>query len=204
MRSSKFRAQDADFASLGRVRARLLRKRGTRPISRARVRGPHGESVRPHWTSTHGARSFARMPTAELTRRIAFSAAHRYHRAEWSDERNHEVFGACSNPYGHGHNYVLDVTVRGAIDPVTGFSVDLRALDALLKDEVGARLGHQHLNHAVPEFADGGLVPTCENIAAYLWPRLEGGMPAGVELRRIRLHEEPGLYVDYYGDCADE
>lgn len=144
------------------------------------------------------------MPTAELTRRIAFSAAHRYHRAEWSAEQNQKVFGACNNPYGHGHGYVLDVTVRGEIDPLTGFSVDLRALDSLLNDEVTAHLDHQHLNHAVREFQDGGLVPTCENIAAYLWPRLESGLPSGVELRRIRLQEEPGLYVDYYGGHANE
>lgn len=144
------------------------------------------------------------MPAADLTRRISFSAAHRYHRAEWSAEQNRDVFGACNNPHGHGHNYVLDVTVRGEIDPLTGFSVDLRALDALLSDEVAGRLDHQHLNHAVRTFRDGGVVPTCENIAAYLWPRLERSLPSGVELRRIRLHEEPGLYVDYYGGSADE
>jgi len=91
------------------------------------------------------------------------------------------------------------VTVRGEIDPETGFSVDLGSLDALLEREVVDALDHRHLNHAIPEFAYGGLIPTTENILAWLWPRLEQGMPDGATLHRLRLHEDPTFFVDYFG-----
>jgi 6-pyruvoyltetrahydropterin/6-carboxytetrahydropterin synthase len=139
------------------------------------------------------------MPVAYLTRALTFSAAHRYHRPDWSEARNRAVFGACANPVGHGHTYVLEVTVRGSIDPETGFSADLAALDALLRQEVMERLDHQHLNHVVEEFREGGAIPTTENILAHLWPRIAGGLAAGAELRRLRLREEPGFHVDYFG-----
>ena len=138
------------------------------------------------------------MPTAFLTRRLRFSAAHRYHRPEWSEARNREVFGACSNPHGHGHNYLLEVRVAGEVDPQTGFCVDLGGLDRLLREEVLEPLDHQHLNHAVPEFGEGGRIPTTENLLLWLWeriaPRLEGA-----RLVRLRLHEEESFYVDYHG-----
>jgi 6-pyruvoyltetrahydropterin/6-carboxytetrahydropterin synthase len=142
------------------------------------------------------------MSLAYLTRSIRFSAAHRYHRPEWSDERNREVFGACNNPHGHGHSYRLEVTVTARVDAQTGFSADLTALDALLHDEVTARLDHQHLNHAVPEFAQGGLVPTCENILILLWPRIAAGLRDPVTLFRLRLREDDDMFVDYYGGGA--
>jgi 6-pyruvoyltetrahydropterin/6-carboxytetrahydropterin synthase len=139
------------------------------------------------------------MDRAYLTRRIGFSAAHRYHRPEWSEAENRRVFGACANPVGHGHNYVLDVTIEGRIDPVTGFAVDLAVVDELLRREVHEPLDHQHLNHAVAAFGAGGSVPTTENILVWLWPRIAAALPAGSRLHRLRLAEEPGLYVDYYG-----
>jgi 6-pyruvoyltetrahydropterin/6-carboxytetrahydropterin synthase len=136
------------------------------------------------------------MPLMQLTRRLRFSAAHRYHRPEWSDERNRAAFGPCANPHGHGHDYLLEVTVEGRVDPVTGFSVDLGVLDRVLREEVFDRLDHQHLNHVVPEFAPGGLIPTSENILllVHRWiePRLEGA-----RLVRLRLHENPDFFVDY-------
>lgn len=136
----------------------------------------------------------------QLTRRVRFSAAHRYHRPDWSEERNRAVFGACANPHGHGHDYLLEVRVEGEVDAETGFSVDLGALDALLRTEVVEPLDHQHLNFAVPEFAPGGLIPTSENILLLLWRRLQGGMPAGARLVRLRLHENPDFHVDYAGE----
>ena len=139
------------------------------------------------------------MAIAYLTRVVSFSAAHRYYRPEWSEARNREVFGACANPVGHGHNYVLEVTVSGTIDARTGFSVDLTALDRMLRAEVVEPLDHQHLNHAVAEFADGGAIPTTENILVYLWPRILAGLPSGATLHRLRLSEEPGFHVDYFG-----
>lgn len=140
------------------------------------------------------------MGVVHLTRTTRFAAAHRYHRPDWSEERNREAFGACANPHGHGHNYVLDVTVRGRVDGETGFSVDLALLDAILAEEVVAPLDHQHLNHAIEAFGPGGRIPTTENIARYLWPRIARRLPSGVELHRLRLREDESLYVEYFGD----
>lgn len=142
------------------------------------------------------------MPSAFLTRSISFAAAHRYFRDDWSEERNRAVFGACANPHGHGHNYRLEVMVQAMVAADTGFSTDLAQLDALLHTAVVVPLDHQHLNHAVPEFATGGVVPTCENILVWLWPRIVNGLPAGARLHRLRLHEDDRLFVDYYGDGA--
>jgi 6-pyruvoyltetrahydropterin/6-carboxytetrahydropterin synthase len=139
------------------------------------------------------------MPVMQLTRRVRFSAAHRYHRPEWSDERNHETFGPCSNPHGHGHDYLLEVTVSGEVDPETGFSVDLAALDRVLREEVVEPLDHQHLNFVVPEFAPGGQIPTSESILLLLWRRVAPRV-GGARLVRMRLHENPDFYVDYEGE----
>ena len=139
------------------------------------------------------------MSRMQLTRRVRFSAAHRYHRPEWSEERNRQVFGPCANPHGHGHDYLLEVTVQGQVDPVTGFSVDLGMLDAVLREEVVEPLDHQHLNHAVPEFAPGGLIPTTENILLLLWKRIQPRLGAAC-LVRLRLHENPDFFVEYEGE----
>jgi len=142
------------------------------------------------------------MPRARLTRKVRFTAAHRYYRPEWSEAENHRVFGPCANPYGHGHNYLLEVTVEGEIDPATGYCVDLAGLDRLLEERVRRPLDHQHLNHALPEFGPGEVIPTSESILAYLWPHLAGDVPAPARLVRLRLHEEEGFYVDYHGGDA--
>lgn len=139
------------------------------------------------------------MPLAYFTRKARFAAAHRYWRPEWSAEQNSRVFGACANPHGHGHNYLLEVTVAAEIDPQTGFSADIVELDRVLDTEVRAVFDHQHINHAVPEFRDGGLIPTTENIAVYCWPRILHALPAGMKLQRLRLHEDETFYVDYFG-----
>ena len=139
------------------------------------------------------------MSLAYLTRRVRFAAAHRYHRPDWDEDRNRRVFGACSNPHGHGHNYLLEATVAAEIDPETGFSVDLGTLDAVLEREVVEPLDHQHVNHAVEAFAPGGRIPTTENLLAYLWPRIAGGVPTDTRLHRLRLHEDDTLFVDYFG-----
>ncbi len=139
------------------------------------------------------------MPRMQLTRRVRFSAAHRYHRPDWSDERNREVFGPCANPHGHGHDYLLEVTVEGEVDAVTGFSVDLGMLDGVLREEVVVPLDHQHLNFAVPEFAPGGLIPTTENILLLLWRRLAPRLAPG-RLVRLRLHENADFFVEYEGE----
>lgn len=139
------------------------------------------------------------MAQAYLTRRVHFSAAHRYYRPDWSSEENLRVFGACANPHGHGHNYVLDVTVAAEIDPLTGFSANLPKLDRIVAQEIISRLDHQHLNHAVSEFREGGLIPTSENIAAWCWGKLAAALDSSMKLHRIRIHEDQTFYVDYHG-----
>ena len=142
------------------------------------------------------------MDLAYMTRRVTFAAAHRYWRDDWTEARNREVFGACANPVGHGHNYVLEATVGGAVDEATGFSVDLGRLDEVLHEAVVGVLDHQHINHAVPAFGPDGMVPTTENLLRWAWPRVVDRLPAGVTLRRLRLREDENLYVDYYGGSA--
>ncbi|MEQ8765379.1 MAG: 6-carboxytetrahydropterin synthase [Planctomycetota bacterium] len=133
-----------------------------------------------------------------LTRRLRFSAAHRYHHPELSDEENRRIFGACNNRYGHGHNYELEVTVVGPVDPVTGMVMNLVDLDQLLQREIVTRFDHRHINHEVEGFDT--CVPTTENLAARMWKLLELELPEHCRLHRIRLYEDPDLYVDCYGD----
>jgi len=132
-----------------------------------------------------------------LTRKAEFSAAHYYHNPQWSEEENRRVFGKCANRNGHGHNYTLEVTVAGEIDAVTGFVIDLKELKEILNRQVLDAMDHRHLNHEVAEFA--ARIPTTENIAVAIWRRLESGIhPA--RLHRVRLYEQPDLFVDYYGE----
>ena len=140
------------------------------------------------------------MPHAELTRIVRFAAAHRYYRPEWSDADNRRVFGDCANPHGHGHNYILEVTVSAAIDSQTGFSANLPALDEVLRSNVVAVFDHQHINHAIPEFGEGKLIPTSENIARYCWERIQNALDPSMKLLRVRLREDETFYVDYRGD----
>src|SRR5438046_5376395 len=124
------------------------------------------------------------MATASLTRRISFSAAHRYSRPEWSDEKNASTFGACAWPKFHGHNYVCDVTVSGPIDDKTGFLVDLGVLDRILKEQVKDRFDNRNINLDVAEFGDGKLIPTGENLARFIFERVERELPEPVRVTR--------------------
>jgi 6-pyruvoyltetrahydropterin/6-carboxytetrahydropterin synthase len=133
-----------------------------------------------------------------LTRKCEFSASHFYHNPEWSERENVRVFGKCANLNGHGHNYTLEVTVKGEIDPVTGFVVDLKELKDILNREVVDAMDHRHLNKEVPEFASK--IPTSENIAIAIWQRLEPKLKVA-KLHRVRLYELPDLFVDYYGEA---
>ena len=140
------------------------------------------------------------MPFAQLTRKVRFAAAHRYYRTEWTEAENRRVFGSCANPHGHGHNYLMEVTVSAEINNATGFSADLPVLDEILERTIVRVFDHQHINHAVPEFGAGQLIPTCENLTRYAWQHIAPELPAGVSLERIRLHEDETFYVDYFGD----
>jgi 6-pyruvoyltetrahydropterin/6-carboxytetrahydropterin synthase len=137
------------------------------------------------------------VPRAALTRRVTFAAAHRYRRPEWSDARNAEVFGATANPHYHGHNYACEVTVRGEVDPVTGMVIDLALLDRVLHDEVRARFDHRNLNAEVPEFADGGLIPTGENLARVIGERVRAALGARVEVARVVVREDEDLWAEW-------
>jgi 6-pyruvoyltetrahydropterin/6-carboxytetrahydropterin synthase len=132
-----------------------------------------------------------------LTRKCEFSASHFYHNPQWSEEENRRAFGKCANLNGHGHNYTLEVTVQGEVDPVTGFVVDLKELKDILNREVVDAMDHRHLNKEVPEFATK--IPTSENIAIAIWQRLEKKLNVA-KLHRVRLYELPDLFVDYYGE----
>ena len=134
-----------------------------------------------------------------ITRKIEFSAAHRYHNPAFSAEENRRIFGKCNNPNGHGHNYVLEVTVGGEADPVTGMVLDLKELKEILEREIMERMDHRFLNYEVPELANQ--IPTCENIAALVWKLLAPKIKKG-RLARVRLWESSDLYVDCYGDGA--
>ncbi len=133
-----------------------------------------------------------------LTRKAEFSAAHFYYNEAWSQQENERVFGKCANRNGHGHNYTLEVTVAGEVDPVSGFVVDLKALKEILNREVVEVYDHRHLNLEVPEFRSA--IPTTENIAIAVWNRLNGKIP-GARLHRVRVYEMPDLFADYCGEA---
>ena len=118
------------------------------------------------------------------------------------EEENRRVYGKCNNPYGHGHNYVIEVTVDGAPDPVTGMVFDLRELKEIMNAEVVDPMDHRFLNREVPPFDH--VVPTTENIALEIWRRLERRIPGPrTRLKNVRLYETADLYVDYGGEaCA--
>lgn len=137
------------------------------------------------------------MPRVRITRRVHFCAAHRLHRADWSDERNHEVFRGCSNPNWHGHNYELDVTVEGPVNPATGYVMDLKRLRDLVQEGVIAEVDHANLNVDV-DWLDG-TIPTTENVVVAMWHRLGARMPPEVELVKLVLWETPRNRAEYSG-----
>jgi len=138
------------------------------------------------------------MPIVRATRRIHFSAAHRIHRPDWPDDRNAQVFGDCANPNWHGHNYELDVTVEGPVDPETGYVMDLKALRDALEARVIKDVDHRNLNVEVSWLA--GVNPTSENVVVAIWNRMAGALPEGVRLARLVLHETPRNAVEYSGE----
>ncbi len=136
------------------------------------------------------------MPIARVTRRVHFCAGHRLHNPDLSDEVNRNTYGLCNNPTGHGHNYDLEVTVEGEVDPVTGYVMDLKRLKALLESEVLGDVDHANLNVDVDWLA--GVIPTTENLAVAIWGRIQTGIP-GVKLVSVRLWETERNSVEYRG-----
>lgn len=133
-----------------------------------------------------------------LTRKAEFSASHYYHNPKLSAEENRRIFGKCNNPNGHGHNYTLEVTVKGAVNAQSGFVVDLRDLKDIMSREVLDTLDHRFLNKEVPEFFTA--IPTTENLAIAIWQRLAPKLTAA-QLHRVRVYETPDLFVDFYGEA---
>ncbi len=132
------------------------------------------------------------MPTY-LTRRVTFAAAHRYRRPNWSPERNAEVFGLCARENFHGHSYVCDVCVTGTVDRDTGMLVDLGLLDRVLDAEVRQRFDHHNINLDVPEFADGGLIPTGEELARFICEHVQRGLGTAARVVSVTVAEDSTL-----------
>jgi len=129
-------------------------------------------------------------------RKAHFNAAHRLHNPSWSAERNTEVFGKCNNPNYHGHNYGVTVSVRGEIDPETGYVIDMKVLKQLIRTHVEEPFDHRNLNLDTEEFKH--LNPTAENIAVVIWNKLRPHIAAELELK-ITLHETERNSVDFDG-----
>jgi 6-pyruvoyltetrahydropterin/6-carboxytetrahydropterin synthase len=133
-----------------------------------------------------------------LTRRYHFSASHRLHSAAFSEEENKRLYGKCSNPYGHGHNYVLEVTVTGAVDPETGMIANLGELDPFVEREVVEAFDHKYLNKDVAEFEKQ--VPTTENLCREAYRRLKD-FPAA-RLERVRIEETSKNSFEIRGESS--
>lgn len=134
-----------------------------------------------------------------ITRRAEFSASHVCAQRALPQEENQRLYGAAANPSGHGHNYVLEVTLEGDPDPVTGMVFDLKKLKEVIQQTVIDPMDHRFLNYEVPPFDK--LVPTTENVAAEIWRRLAPQFVSGpARLNNVRLYETEDLYVDYRGE----
>ncbi len=133
-----------------------------------------------------------------ITRRERFSAAHRLFRSDWDDAKNLEVFGPCSNPNWHGHNYELFVTVKGPINPQTGFVINIKKLSGLIHERIISKIDHKNMNTEV-DFMQGRLAST-ENLAVAIWQELEQPVSnLGIELYKIKITETENNFVEYYG-----
>ncbi|WP_209121573.1 6-carboxytetrahydropterin synthase [Alkalihalobacillus sp. BA299] len=138
-------------------------------------------------------------PMVRLTRKYHFCTAHRLHSEHLSNEENLALFGKCNNPYGHGHNYYLEVTVSGVPDPVTGMIANIAEIDKIVDEEISQRFDHKHLNLDTEEFKD--LNPTSENVAVVIWDLLS---PKLTNLFKIGLYETEKNYFEYYGSEVEE
>jgi len=133
----------------------------------------------------------------KVSRQAHFNAAHRLYCADWSFEKNQEVFGLCNNPNYHGHNYELIVSVTGEIDPITGYVMDMKVLKDLIKSEVENAFDHKNLNLEVPEFKE--MNPTAENIAVVIYHKLRPHIEADKDIEVV-LYETPRNFVTYSGN----
>jgi 6-pyruvoyltetrahydropterin/6-carboxytetrahydropterin synthase len=137
------------------------------------------------------------MPSVRVTRHLHFSAAHRLHNPDFSDERNREIFGLCNSPNWHGHNYELEVTVEGEIDPSTGYVFDLGRLKRVVEEVVIQDLDHRNLNLDVAWLER--VIPSTENLVVAIWRRIAPALPEA-RLVRLVLRETPRNFVEYTGE----
>jgi 6-pyruvoyltetrahydropterin/6-carboxytetrahydropterin synthase len=131
-----------------------------------------------------------------VSRHAHFNAAHRIFNPSWTEDKNVEVFGKCSNPKYHGHNYELIVSVTGPVDPATGYVIDMKVLADYIKEEVEDRFDHKNLNEEVAEFQ--ALIPTAEHIAVVIWKLLRAKLNNSLTLK-VTLYETPRNFVEYSG-----
>ncbi len=133
-----------------------------------------------------------------ITRRERFNAAHRLFRPDWDDEKNSDVFGKCSNPNWHGHNYILHVTVKGEVNPELGFVINLKTLSKVIKEKIIEKVDHKNLNKEV-DFLNGMIMST-ENLAIGIWNELEQEINLlGCHLHLVKIQETENNFVEYYG-----
>ncbi len=137
------------------------------------------------------------MPIVYLSRRLVFSASHRLHSPGLSDAENKKIFGKCNHPNGHGHNYELEVVVRGEVNPSTGMVMNLSDLKAAIADTIEAEMDHKHLNLDCPSLK--GINPTTENLVVVFWKLLAARLPKGL-LHELRLHETENNVAIYRGE----
>ena len=132
-----------------------------------------------------------------VTRREVFSSAHRLFNPEFSDEKNDEIFGKCNNPNWHGHNYTLEVVVKGEVNPQTGYVIDLKELKRIIHEYVIDKIDHKNLNADVDFMR--GVIPTAENIALSVWRQLSDKLPVG-KLHSVKIYETENNYAEYKGE----
>jgi 6-pyruvoyltetrahydropterin/6-carboxytetrahydropterin synthase len=133
---------------------------------------------------------------AQVTVKVYFEAAHRLHNPQCDAEWNAETFGKCNNPYGHGHNYCLEVTVEGETDPKTGYLIDMKVLKQLLHKTVLDQVDHRHLNHEVSWLE--GVIPSAENLARVFFQRIAPALPDSLHISKVTVHETERNSASYW------
>lgn len=142
----------------------------------------------------------AQTGTVYITRQVHFNSAHRLHNPTKSRAWNKKQYGLCTNPHWHGHNYVLEVTLRGQPDPVTGYLMDLGRLKLILHRAVVDPCDHRNLNEEVPFLRN--IIPSTENLVIAFWGQIAPHIPAPAELHAVRLYETPRNFAEYFGPAA--
>lgn len=133
-----------------------------------------------------------------VTRRVLFSASHRLHNPDWSAIKNYDIFDKCNNPNGHGHNYIMEVTVSGVPDIDTGYVIDLKIMKRIINEVIVDKVDHKNLNLDVPFLK--GIIPSAENIVVIFWELLKNEFGENVKLSKIKLWETENNVIEYGGE----